>query len=104
MHAFLKNERPYYTFVAIRFLVMNKLFSVVLGSFLLCSCSVTQKTEVSKFTVDMNVVKTNRPDLYERYMKGEIVIDDVYLDQTNSIPYHGVDYHAVQFIPANAGK
>ena len=61
---------------------MKKLFSVVLGSCLLCSCSVPQKTEVSKFTVDMNVVKTNRPDLYERYMKGEIVIDDVYLDQT----------------------
>lgn len=80
--------------------IMKYILSFALLCCLLSGCSVTQKTEVSKFTVDMNVVKTIRPDLYEKYMKGEIVIDDVYLDRTHDLPFHGIEYHAVSFVPS----
>ena len=83
---------------------MDKYLSAAIVCLLLCGCSVSQKTEVSKFTVDMNVVRTNRPDLYERFMDGEIVIDDVYLDKTSTIRYHGVDYHIVSYEPASTVK
>lgn len=81
--------------------VMKYLLSFAFASCMLCGCSVTQNTEMNKFTVDMNIVKTHRPDLYDRYMKGEVVIDDVYLDETTTIPFYGVDYHIVAFEPAS---
>jgi len=77
---------------------------VILSCMALTGCSVTQQTELSKFTADMNVVKTYRSDLYERYLDGEIVIDDVYSDKTLMPPAYGVDYHVVQFEPATVGK
>ena len=84
---------------------MKKLmFPMLLSGLLLTGCAATQKTEMSKFTADINVVKTYRPDLYDKYMKGEIVIDDVYLDQTPSYDYYGVDYHYVSFVPYTSGK
>ena len=83
---------------------MFKMVILGLSCIALTSCAVPQKTEISKFTADMNVVRSHRVDLYERYMKGEIEIDDVYLDRSTTIPFYGVDYHAVQFVPANAGK
>lgn len=81
-----------------------KMVFMILSCMAMTGCSVTQKTELSKFTADMNVVRSYRADLYDRYMKGEIVIDDVYLDKTEKPPVYGVDYHAVQFVPATAGK
>lgn len=81
-----------------------KMVFMVLSCMTLAGCSVTQTTELSKFTADMNIVKTYRSDLYDKYMKGEIVIDDVYLDETVRPAVYGVDYHAVQFVPATSVK
>lgn len=84
---------------------MKKLMiPALLSCLLLTGCAVSQKTEMSKFTADINVVKSYRPDLYDKYMKGEIVIDDVYLDQTTACDYYGVDYHYVKFEPYRSVK
>ena len=79
---------------------MVRLVIMIIGCLTLSGCAVSQKTELSKFTTDINVVRTYRADLFERYMKGEVVIDDVYLDKTADIPFYGVDYHVVKFEPA----
>ena len=84
---------------------MRKLMiPALLSCLLMTGCAVSQKTEMSKFTADINVVKSYRPDLYDKYMKGEIVIDDVYLDQTTAYDYYGVDYHYVKFEPYSSVK
>ena len=76
----------------------------LLSYLLLTGCSVSQQTEMSKFTADINVVKSYRPDLYDKYMKGEIEIDNVYLDKTTAYDYYGVDYHYVKFEPYRSVK
>ena len=81
-----------------------KMVFFVLSCMILTGCAVPQTTEISKFTADMNVVRSYRSDLYDRYMKGEIVIDDVYLETDTPYDTYGVDYHVVKFEGAVSGK
>ena len=83
---------------------MIRFVFMIIGCLALSGCAVSQKAELSKFTTDMNIVRTYRVDLFERYMKGEVVIDDVYLDKTADVPVYGVDYHVVKFEPASGVK
>ena len=83
---------------------MIRLVIMIVGCLALTGCGVTQTAELSKFTTDINVVRTYRADLFERYMKGEVVIDDVYLDNTAAIPFYGVDYLVGKFEPSDGVK
>ena len=67
-------------------------------------CSAPEKMEVSRFTTEMNLVRQYYPDLYEEYMKGSVVIDDVYAVKGALSDSVGVCYHSVEFRPAPTRK
>lgn len=78
---------------------MAKPVIIALSCLLLTGCKVPQSTETTKFTHEMNLVRTHRPDLYDRHMAGDIVIDDVYPSIVHKDSVIGVDYHLVERQP-----
>lgn len=51
------------------------LFSVIT---IFSSCSVIKKTHIRDYSERIELVKTNFPEIYELYRRGEVVINDVY--------------------------
>lgn len=51
------------------------LFSVIT---IFSSCSVIKKTHIRDYSERIELIKTNFPEIYELYRRGEVVINDVY--------------------------
>ena len=83
---------------------MKKKVMICAAMAAMCSCSAPEKMEVSRFTTKMNLVRQYYPDLYEEYMKGSVVIDDVYAVKGALSDSVGVCYHSVEFRPAPTRK
>ena len=83
---------------------MIRMGFIAVACLLLSGCKVQQCTEMTKFTHEMNLVKTHRPDLYDQHMAGTIVIDDVYPSIISPDSVIGVDYHRVVWKPLQSVK
>ena len=83
---------------------MKCIISLLLSLVLVTGCSTPQRTEITRHTIDMNLVRSYYPDLYEQYMAGEIVIDEVYFDKRAYPSQIGVSYHAVEFVASKVRR
>ena len=83
-----------------RYIYMKKTMAVCAVMAAMCSCSAPQKMEVSRYTTEMNLVRQYHPDLYGEYMRGRVVIDDVYAVKGALNDSVGVCYHNVEFRPS----
>lgn len=78
---------------------MKNITFIAAASLLLSMSACVAHREVpSRFTDDINIVMSYYPDLYYKYMKGEIIITDVYKEDTHPKGY-GVDYKYVTYLP-----
>ena len=78
---------------------MRNLVLMFVGALALCSCSTSREcTQVSKFTTEMNLLKTHHPELYNEYMTGELVVDEVYEEKLYGEKASCVCYHKIKFV------
>ena len=61
------------------------LFSVIT---IFSSCSVIKKTHIRDYSERIELIKTNFPEIYELYRRGEVVIHDVYTYEKVHINYY----------------
>ena len=81
---------------------MRSWLFICLTALLMCSCAVPQTTEMSKFTTEMNLLKTHHPELYDEYMKGGLVVEEVYEENLYGEKAVCVSYHKVQFVSSQS--
>ena len=76
---------------------MKRISLILFGTFLfLSACTTGSRMSVAGFTEEINLVKSLYPNLYEKYMNGEIRINGVYVNPQYPGRYM-VDYTYIRF-------
>lgn len=71
---------------------MKYLYSSLLLICLLVSSCLTNKQSITNYSDQMQAVKVNFPELYELYLRGAIIIYDVYTYEEDGKPRVGISY------------
>lgn len=58
---------------------MKKVFSLLIGLFILVGCGTTNKIVIKDYSEQMGLLKTNFPEVYHLYENGEIILNKIYL-------------------------
>ena len=66
------------------------LFSVIT---IFSSCSVIKKTHIRDYSERIELIKTNFPEIYELYRRGEVVIIDVYTYENDGHEKVHINYY-----------
>lgn len=68
---------------------MKRLILLLLFFAVLTSCSVTR----TYYGKQIELVKTNFPEIYDLYRRGSVIIDDVYTYEKDGKERVGIHYH-----------
>lgn len=72
---------------------MKKVILLLSAIVMLSSCSVLKRTYVQDYSDQIELVRTNFPEIYELYCRGSVVIDDVYTYVKDGRERVGINYH-----------
>ncbi len=71
---------------------MKKFACLLFFMAILSSCSV-HKTYVNDYNQQIRLVKTNFPEVYNLYCRGDVIITDVYTYEKDGEDRVGINYH-----------
>ena len=71
---------------------MKRLILLLLFFAVLTSCSET-RTYIRDYGKQIELVKTNFPEIYDLYRRGSVIIDDVYTYEKDGKERVGIHYH-----------
>ena len=60
---------------------------------MLTSCSIVKRTYVYDYREKIELIKTNFPEIYDLYCRGEVIIDNVYTYEKDGIKRVHISYH-----------
>lgn len=72
---------------------MKKVIILLSAIAMLSSCSTMKRTYIRDYANQMELIKTNFPEVYELYHRGEVVIDNLYTYEKDGGERVGINYH-----------